>query len=285
VFYRSPFFWSVSAPPLLAVLVCFVIPLLLLFYISFMTPSDTQLFGNHATLSNYVQAMTDSYILLTVRRTLAVTAAVLGACLVLGYPVALVVARMAPRRRLIAMMALLFPLMISNVVRAYGWLAILGRDGVLNVILVKLGLVSAPLRIVDTFQAVVIGLVTILLPYMIISIANSLAAIDRSLHEAAESLGAGPLRTFWHVTWPLSSPGVAAGLLLVFFLSLSAYVTIALLGGSRYKLLVSAVFDAVGTLQWPQAASLSFILLVVALVCGALIQLVLRPQRVQGSGR
>ncbi len=125
--------------------------------------------------------------------------------------------------------------MISNVVRAYGWLEILGHDGLIKLVLVKLGVIDFPLRIINTFQAVVIGLLTILLPYMIISIANSLTAIDRSLHEAAESLGANPLRTFWHVTWPLSSPGVASGLMLVFFLTLSAYVTIALLGGVRYR--------------------------------------------------
>jgi putative spermidine/putrescine transport system permease protein len=283
-FYRRPFFWAVSAPPLLATLVFFVGPLLLLFYVSFMSPSSTQLFSNHATFDNYAQSLTDSFMLLTIKRTLGVTAAVLGVCLVLGYPVALVVARMTPRRRLITMMVLLFPLMISNVVRAYGWLEILGHDGLINLVLVKLGVIEFPLRMINTFQAVVIGLLTILLPYMIISIANSLTAIDRSLHEAAESLGANPLRTFWHVTWPLSSPGVASGLMLVFFLTLSAYVTIALLGGVRYKLLVSAVFDAVSTLQWPQAAALSFILLALALIAGALIQLVLRPNRVQGRG-
>ncbi|MDE2608487.1 MAG: ABC transporter permease subunit, partial [Burkholderiales bacterium] len=98
-------------------------------------------------------------------------------------------------------------------------------------------------------------------------------------------LGANPWRAFWQVTWPLSSPGVASGMMLVFFLTLSAYVTIALLGGVQYKLLVSAVFDAVSTLQWPQAAALSFILLALALAAGAVIQLLLRPHRVQGRGR
>lgn len=284
-FYRRPFFWAVAVPPLAGLIVCFVAPLVLLLYVSFMTPSDTHLFGSEATLGNYVQSLGDRYVLLTIRRTLAVSAAVLGCCLLLGYPVAIVVARMPPRRRLVAMMVLLFPLMISNVVRAYGWLAILGSGGVINVVLLKLNLIAAPLRIVDTFQAVVIGLLTILLPYMIISIANSLATIDRSLHEAAESLGADPWRRFWLVTWPLSSPGVAAGLLLVFFLSLSAYVTIALLGGSRYKLLVSAVFDAVSTLQWPQAAALSFLLLALALLLGALIQAAVRPHRIHGSAK
>jgi putative spermidine/putrescine transport system permease protein len=130
-----------------------------------------------------------------------------------------------------------------------------------------------------------LGLLTILLPFMIISIANSLNSIDPSYHEAAASLGAGPFRTFLRVTLPLSSPGVTTGILLVFLLSLSAYVTIALMGGPRQKLLVSLVYDAVVSFQWPRAAALSFVLLAFALVGASLIQGVLRPQRIMGRGK
>ena len=119
---------------------------------------------------------------------------------------------------------------------------------------------------------------------MIISIANTLVQIDRVYGEAAHSLGASPLRTFIHVTWPLSSPGVAAGLMLSFFLMLSAYITIALLGGPRYKLLVSMIYDSVVAFQWPKAAAIAFILLALALFGALIIQLVLRPQRVRGKG-
>jgi putative spermidine/putrescine transport system permease protein len=266
------------------VLALFVAPLLFLFYVSFMSPSQSELFAHVATLQNYVEVFTDEFYLLIIQRTLLAGAAILAACLLLGYPVAMVVARMSPRWRLMMLMVLLFPLMVSNVVRAYGWLTILGREGVINAALMQLGWIPFPLRMLNSFEAVVLGLLTILLPYMIISIANSLAQIDKSYEEAAQSLGAGPIRTFLHVTWPLSSPGVAAGLALVFFLTLSAYVTITLLGGPRYKLLVSLVYDSVTTLQWPRAAALSFVLLAIALAVGAAIQAVLRPQRVQGRG-
>src|SRR5438045_9642265 len=120
--------------------------------------------------------------------------------------------------------------MVSNVVRAYGWVAILGRRGVLNTGLRELGLIDAPLDMLYSTEAVVVGLMTILLPYMVISIANTLSEMDPRYQEAAESLGAGPVRTFIHVTLPLSTPGVASGMLLVFLLTLSAYVTITLLG-------------------------------------------------------
>jgi putative spermidine/putrescine transport system permease protein len=126
---------------------------------------------------------------------------------------------------------------------------------------------------------------TILLPYMVISIANTLSTLDRRYEEAAQALGAGPVRTFLHVTLPLSTPGVASGMLLVFLLTLSAYVTITLLGGPRSKLLVSMIYDGVTAFQWPHAAALAFVLLALALMLTALILAVLRPRRVEGTGR
>ena len=282
--FMQPALLALALPPLFMIVVFFVVPLAFLFFVSFTTPSSTQLFDYHATIGNYLSIIQDGFYLLIVKRTLLTAAIILAACLLLGYPVAIVVSRMRPRYRLLMLMVLLFPLMVSNVVRAYGWITILGREGFLNVALVDMALIPYPLRLLNTSGAVGAGLLTILLPYMIISIANTLAGIDKSYEEAAQSLGAGPIRTFIHVTWPLSSPGVASGLSLVFFLTLSAYVTITLLGGPRFKLLVSLVYDSVTTLQWPKAAALSFILLALALIFGAVIQAVLRPQRVQGQG-
>jgi len=109
--------------------------------------------------------------------------------------------------------------------------------------------------------------------------------LDPRYEEAAQSLGAGPIRTFVHVTLPLSTPGVASGMLLVFLLTLSAYVTITLLGGPRSKLLVSMIYDSVVSFQWPRAAALAFILLTIALVLTGIIMAALRPGRVQGTGR
>ena len=268
--------------PLLFFTACFLLPLLYLFVVSFLEPSQVELYEKQLTLANYSRVVNDDFYLMIIGRTLLATTAVLIISLLLAYPAAMVIARFEPKWRIRMVALLLFPLMISNVVRAYGWMSILGRRGIANTILLDLGFIEAPLSLLYSFNAVVLGLLTILLPYMIISIANALAAIDRSYTEAAESLGAGPFRTFWHVTLPLSSPGVASGCLIVFFLSLSAYVTISLLGGPRFKLLVSLVFDTVVTLQWPRAAALSFILLLLALAGGAVILALTRPQRVRG---
>jgi putative spermidine/putrescine transport system permease protein len=183
-----------------------------------------------------------------------------------------------------AEMYVLFPLMVSNVIRAYGWIAILGRRGVINNVLGDVGLIQAPLPLMYSLETVVVGLLTILLPYMIICLVNALLTVDRNLEEAAQALGAGPGRTFLHVTLPLSTPGIASGLLLVFLLTLSAYVTVQLLGGAQSKMLVSLVYDSVMTFVWPRAAALAFVLLAISLAVATMMLKGIRPQRVQGKG-
>jgi putative spermidine/putrescine transport system permease protein len=277
--------WALLAPPLAIALIFFIGPLVYLFYVSVHTTSTSQLYGDALTLQNYTAILGDTFYLRIIQRTLGTAAVILGLCLAIGYPVAYFVALLPSRRRMIVLLLLLFPLMVSNVVRAYGWVAILGRRGVINTGLRDLNLIDAPLDLLYSTEAVVVGLMTILLPYMVVSIANTLSGLDPRYQEAAESLGAGPIRTFVHVTLPLSTPGVASGMLLVFLLTLSAYVTITLLGGPRSKLLVSMIYDSVVSFQWPRAAALAFILLAIALAVTGVIMAVLRPSRVQGAGR
>jgi putative spermidine/putrescine transport system permease protein len=275
---------ALLAPPLVLFLLFFVAPLLSLFWASFHTASDNELYGPKLTTAHYATILTDPFYHTIILRTLSTGAVILLLCLVLGYATAYVLAPLPPRRRLLLLALLVLPLMVSNVVRAYGWIAILGRQGLVNSLLRDTGVIERPLVLLNSFEAVSFGLMTILLPYMVISVANTLTAIDAQYKEAAQSLRASPVRTFIHVTWPLSSPGVASGMLLVFLLTLSAYVTITLLGGPRMKLLVSLVFDQVGAFRWPLAAALAFVLLAVALAAGGLILAILRPQRVQGKG-
>lgn len=282
---RTAWAWVLLAPPLAMTIFFFVGPLAYLFWVSLHAASPSELYGPALTLQNYAAVLGDSFYLAIIRRTLGVAAVILAVSLLIGYPVAYFVALLPPRRRMLVLLMLLFPLMVSNVVRAYGWVALLARRGVVNTGLHDLGLIDAPLDLLYTTPAVVVGLMTILLPYMVISIANTLAALDRRYEEAAQALGAGPVRTFLHVTLPLSTPGVASGTLLVFLLTLSAYVTITLLGGPRSKLLVSMIYDGVTAFQWPHAAALAFVLLALALGITAIILALLRPGRIQGTGR
>jgi len=282
---KSAWRWFLLAPPLALLLVFFVVPVVYLFWVSLHAGSTSELYGASLTLRNYGEIIGDPFYLTIVRRTLGIAAVILGLCLAIGYPVAYFVALLPTRQRMVAILLLLFPLMVSNVVRAYGWVALLERRGVVNTTLSDLRLIDAPLDLLYTPSAVVVALMTILLPYMVISIANTLTALDRRYLEAAQALGASPLRTFLHVTLPLSSPGIASGALLVFLLTLSAYVTITLVGGPRSKLLVSLIYDSVTAFQWPRAAALAFVLLALALAFTGVMLALLRPGRVQGSGR
>jgi putative spermidine/putrescine transport system permease protein len=275
---------ALLGPPLAAFLFFFVAPLATLFWASLHGPSQTELYAPGITLANYAVIVEDPFYGTIVLRTLVTGLVIVGLTLVLGYATAYVIAPLPPRVRLVLLLLLVVPLMVSNVIRAYGWIAILGRQGLVNALLRGSGIIDRPLVLLNSFEAVVVGLMTILLPYMVISIANALGAIDAQYREAAQSLRASPFRTFIHVVWPLSSPGVASGLLLVFLLTLSAYVTITVLGGPRTKLLVSLVFDSVASFRWPLAAALSFVLLALALAFSAAILALLRPQKVQGRG-
>jgi putative spermidine/putrescine transport system permease protein len=271
-------------PPLVFFLVFFVGPLVYLFFVSVHDVSQAEMYGTRLTVENYVRIVGDPFYLFIIRRTLTAGLAVSGLSLLIGYPVALSMVRMSPSRRSLLLMLLLFPLMVSNVIRAYGWIAILGRRGVINNVLSDVGLIQTPLVLMYSLETVVVGLLTILLPYMIICLVNALLTVDRNLEEAAQALGAGPARTFFYVTLPLSTPGIASGLLIVFLLTLSAYVTVQLLGGAQSKMLVSLVYDSVMTFVWPRAAALAFVLLAISLAVTTLMLKGIRPQRVQGKG-
>jgi ABC-type spermidine/putrescine transport system permease subunit I len=160
----------------------------------------------------------------------------------------------------------LLPFWTSVLVRSYAWMVLLGRHGLINEALLSSGLIERPLRILNTSLAVYIGMIHILLPYMILPVANALRQIDPSLARAAAGLGAPPWRTFLQITLPLSVPGVAAGGLLVFVLSLGFYITPAMLGGPRDITLSMLIANQVDQLNWAYAACLSAVLLATALV-------------------
>ncbi len=184
------------------------------------------------TLANYQALPHDTVFLNVFWTTLRTAAVVTCGCLLLGYPVALALVRPG-RTAGVALIIVLLPFWTSILVRSYAWMVLLGRRGLLNEALLAGGLIDHPLRILNTSIAVHIAMIHILLPYMILPIANALRQIDPSLARAALGLGATPFRAFREVILPLSMPGVAAGVLLVFVLSLGFYITPALVGGPQ----------------------------------------------------
>jgi ABC-type spermidine/putrescine transport system permease subunit I len=216
------------------------------------------------SLSNYANLPGDAVFLKTFSNTFYTSLIVTLGSLLLGYPVALALVR-APRWAPLIIVLILLPFWTSVLVRSYAWMVLMGRHGLINEALTAAGLLERPLRILNTPLATQIAMTHILLPYMILPIANALRQIDPSLLRASSGLGASPLRTFLQVTLPLSMPGVAAGMLLVFVLALGFYITPAMVGGPREITISMLIAQQVDQLNWAYAATLSAVLLATAL--------------------
>jgi ABC-type spermidine/putrescine transport system permease subunit I len=260
---KAPTFaWRRAAPILLAA------PLLIYMLVFYALPVVSMLLRSVNdptwTLSHYAGLIDDTVFLKTFWITLHTSVIVTLGTLLLGYPVALGLARARATAPLILIIILL-PFWTSVLVRSYAWMVLLGRHGLINEALLATGLLDRPLRILNTPLATQIAMIHILLPYMILPIANALRQIDPSLVRAASGLGATPWKIFRQVILPLSMPGVAAGVLLVFVLALGFYITPAMVGGPRDITLSMLIAQQVDQLNWAYAATLSAVLLATAL--------------------
>lgn len=245
-----------AAPLLLFMLVFYAVPVLSMLMRSVDDPVWT--------LSHYASLTDDTVFLKVFSNTLYTSLIVTVGTLVLGYPVALSLVR-APRYAPVILILVLLPFWTSVLVRSYAWMVLMGRHGLINEALLAVGMVNQPLRILNTPLATQIAMIHILLPYMVLPIANALRQIDPSLARAASGLGATPWAAFRQITLPLSMPGVAAGVLLVFVLALGFYITPAMVGGPREITLSMLIAQQVDQLNWAYAATLSAVLLATAL--------------------
>ena len=253
-------------PACLLVLGLLVGPMIIMFRISLNQFSPTQLMIEAFSFGNYVQAAADPYYQEIILTTLGMALLCTALTLVIAFPAAYWVGRLESRWKSLVVIATLFPLLVGNVVRSAGWMALFDRDGLINVTLLRLHLIGEPLTLMYTPKAVVFGVVAVVLPYMILTIASVIESIPRDLEHAAANLGASGVTTFWRVILPLSAPGVAAGSILVFVLCMNTYATAVLLGGPRFKMMAPAVFDQfVRGNNWPMGATLAFMLLAVTM--------------------
>ncbi|WP_315701204.1 MULTISPECIES: ABC transporter permease [unclassified Bradyrhizobium] len=253
-------------PACLLVLALLVGPMILMFRISLNQFSPTQLMVQAFTPENYIKAATDPYYQQIIVSTLGIALLCTLLTLVLAFPAAYWLGRIESRWKSFVVIATLFPLLVGNVVRSAGWMALFSRDGLLNTALEKVGLISEPLEIMYTPKAVILGIIAVVLPYMILTIASVIESIPHDLEDAAANLGASGARVFWRVILPLSAPGVAAGSILVFVLCMNTYATAVLLGGPKFKMMAPAVYDQfVRGNNWPMGAALAFMLLAVTM--------------------
>ncbi|MDE0045952.1 MAG: ABC transporter permease [bacterium] len=246
--------------------VFFVMPVGFFLSVSVALYLEPGIFDDTFTLENYARLVRDDYALGVLTDTLRISAYVTVLCLVLGYPLAMFIARETGFVRRAVMIVTVASLFTNLVVRTYGWLVFLTPRGLFNNMLLDAGLIEKPLRLMFNETGVIVGLVQIMLPIQIIVLAVSLQAIDRVLEDAASIAGAGKVRIFTRIIWPLSLPGVISGSILVFTLSMSSFITPEFLGGGRVMVLGTLIRQLMTrSLNYPFAAAVSATLLLLAI--------------------
>jgi len=262
----SPGLAVLLLPPLLALTVLFIAPLLLMFVYSFWSVDNDYQLVETMTLGQYRKVIAEPIYLQTLLGSAWLAFLTMLACLVLALPLAYFIARfVAPKWRVLLIVGLIIPGWISILIRTYSMNLVLGESGLLNWLLLAIGATAQPLNILFTKTAVVLGLIYIYLPYTMVPIYAALERLDHTLLEAAENLGADPVRRFWRITLPLIMPGIVAGAVITFIPALGEYVVPNLLGGLQGTMYGNLIATAFLSFDWPLGSALSVVLMVAVL--------------------
>lgn len=270
------------AAPYLWLLVFFLAPFAIILKISLADPIIAQppftpFFDDKGDLSastdNFRFLLTDKLYAITYLRSIFMAGAATILCLALGFPMAYGIARSEPRTRSLLLLLVVLPFWISFLLRVYAWMGLMNNYGVINNLLMWLGLIDQPMQLMYTDFAIFVGLVNSYLPFMILPLYATLERMDLDLVEAAQDLGASRTRAFWDITWPLARPGIVAGCLLVFIPAMGEYVIPYLLGGSESLLIGRVLFDEFFVNRdWPLASAVAIVLLLLLVVPIVLLQ-------------
>jgi putative spermidine/putrescine transport system permease protein len=249
-------------PAILILAAGFLYPVALLGRISLNRTNDIGAMEPALTLDTFEKVVGDEFTWELAWNTATLAAGSALAATALALPVTLLIRAAPPRwRGLLSLMAIA-PLLVSGTARIVGWMAILGDQGLINAVLAGLGLANEPVRLINNWTGVRIGLTESLMPYACLVLLAGLGRLDPRLEEAAATLGATRTSTFVRVTLPLAAPALLAAFLLTFVLGVSAFVTPRLMGGGRVFVVATEIFDlALETVDWPAAAALAMLLL------------------------
>lgn len=261
------------------IVVAYLYPLIELLRYSFYRQVSAGVAVSDWTLASYARLFSQIGMWDVAANTLITGVAVTLSCLVLGYPLALALVRSTGIWTTILLFMTISPLLASQLVRALGWTMALGQSGWVNTVLLGMGFIHEPARLLGTLGAVIVGLTHGLLPFMVLSIASSLSSLDPQLERAAISLGATRVQVLARVLIPLSLPGIVSGSLLVFSIAVGTYGTPFLLGGPGFKLVSLVVYEYFTSLfNWPFGAALAVVLMVIVTVMlGLFVRLIRRP--------
>ncbi len=257
--------WLLSFPGFVFLIVFIFAPLAFLLVDSFRTSGGW-------TIASYTTILSKTTFKFAFYRTLRMGFIVTFLAIILGYPTAYVISRMSSAAKSIFMAISVFPLMTTAVIRTFGWYVILGRHGIINAILLALGIAHQPVRFMYTEGAIVIGLLHLFFPLMLLSLLSSFENMPSDIEEAAQSLGAHPLKAFFRVVFPLTTDGLVIGGTLVFTGAITAYATPAILGGTRVLTLSTLLYQRAMTLaDWEGATVIAIILLFIAVAINLLL--------------
>jgi putative spermidine/putrescine transport system permease protein len=270
--------------PVLFFLAFLLVPQLYMLAVSFFTYKPMEIFVTDFTFENYIRFFKDPFYRKVLLYTVWLAFSVTFFSLLLGYPLSYFLARTRSSRKGLYLFLLLVPLMVGIIVRTYGWIVLLGREGLVNNVLIALNIVDSPIRILFTHTAVVVGIVEVLMPYMVLPIVSAIQKIPVSLEEAASSLGANRFNVFLHILIPQSLPGVVSGSIIVFTLTAGAIVTPALLGGPKIHTMGTVIYQLmISTLNWPFGSATAFILLIMEFLIVLLLLNALLPVMRKGK--
>lgn len=254
---KSSFLISLMPFILLAV-VCLLVPLLFTILPSFFTPGFS--------VSYYTEFFADSFSRGIFFRSLRLSVITTLICVAVGLPTSYYISLLKEKRRRVLLSLILFPLLTNAVVRGFAWISILGKNGMINRLLISLGIIQEPLKMLYTDFAIVVGSVYLFLPVMISTLASVMENIGDDVIEAAYSLGSPPMKTFFKIIVPLSFSGVLVAGVMVFAGTISAYTTPTLLGGNQNMMLATLLYQQSNTLSnWTNSAVIAFIMILVSL--------------------
>lgn len=265
--------WWLVVPAFLFFMIFFVIPTASLFGLSFNKSAAGVInLTSNISLDNFVRIFTRESYYQSILRSIGISAVVSIAALFFGYPLAYVVAKtVRPSRASLLMILILSSMQLDMVIRMYGLMVLLGDNGLINGTLIRFGLISAPLPLMYNSFGVVVGLVQITLPFMVLSLIGIIKAIHPSLEEAARSLGSSRWHAFRTIILPLSMPGILAGTLLVFALSMSSYVVPALMGGWKVMVMPIHIYQQIAEVgRWQFGAAIAVVLFVTSIAAVAI---------------
>ncbi|MGE6375862.1 ABC transporter permease [Peribacillus muralis] len=256
---KKRYLYLLLLPGLLFLTVFMIIPILL-------TIGTTFINDNGFSIQGYLDFFKDRYFIEILLTTLRVSLFTTILCILLGFPAAYYISKLKQRKKAIMLLLTIFPLLTSPVVRSFSWMVIIGKNGVVNKLLLGIGLIDKPLDILYTPTAIIIGLVHLFLPLIIVTLVGVMENIETDLLKAAESLGASRLAVFSKVIIPLSVPGLVIGSILVFVGSFTAYTTPALLGGKQRVISTFLYQNAITLNEWQVASIVATIMIAVTVL-------------------